>query len=85
MTDILPIASAVYYKKGLYRKALECLDKAAKLTSDDPTIMEHIGDTYLKLNLPQKALEYYRLALEKKENEKTDLQEKIRELETRGF
>ena len=75
----------VYYKKGLYRKALEYLDKAVRLIPEDPTILEHIGDTYLKLELPQKALDYYRLALVKKENEKTDLQEKIRELETRGF
>ena len=77
----------VYYKKGLYRKALECLEKAVKLIPDDPTILEHIGDTHLKLDHPQKALEYYRLALAKKEkeNEKTDLQAKIQELEKKGF
>ncbi len=77
----------VYFKKGLYRKALECLEKAVKLIPDDPTILEHIGDTCLKLNHPQKALAYYRLALAKqeKENEKNDLQAKILEIEKKGF
>jgi tetratricopeptide (TPR) repeat protein len=77
----------VYYKKGLYLKALEYLEKAVKLIPDDPTILEHIGDTHLKLDQPRKALEYYRLALTKKEkeNEKTDLQAKIQEIEKKGF
>lgn len=75
----------VYYKKGLYHKALEYLEKAEKLIPDDPTILEHIGDTYLKLDNPMKAMEYYRLALVKKEKEKNGLSAKIQELEKKGF
>ncbi|MDO9110962.1 MAG: tetratricopeptide repeat protein, partial [Desulfatirhabdiaceae bacterium] len=77
----------VYYKKGLYHKAIEYLEKAVKLIPDDPTILEHIGDTYLKLDNPLKALEYYRLSMAKKEKEKekNDLSAKIQELEKKGF
>jgi tetratricopeptide (TPR) repeat protein len=77
----------VYYKKGLYQKAMECLEKAVKLVPEDPTILEHIGDTYLKLNHPRKALEYYRLSLSKKEkeSEKADVRAKILEIEKKGY
>ena len=75
----------VYYKQGLFSKAMEYLEKAEKLVPEDPTIMEHIGDTHLKLNHPQKAIDYYRRALSKKDSETQELQDKIQELETRGF
>jgi len=75
----------VYYKKGLYHKALEVLEKAEKWIPDDPTILEHIGDVHLKLNHPRKALEYYRRALVKKENEKNELSAKIQDLERKGY
>ena len=37
----------VYYKKGNYQLALAELLKANELVPDDPTIAEHIGDTYI--------------------------------------
>jgi tetratricopeptide (TPR) repeat protein len=60
----------VYYKKGEYAKALEYLKKAHELVPDDPTIMEHVGDAYLKLNDKVNALKYYQKALSKKDQEK---------------
>ena len=39
----------VYYKKGNYQLALTELLKANQLVPDDPTIAEHIGDTYVSL------------------------------------
>jgi tetratricopeptide (TPR) repeat protein len=74
----------VYYKKGEYAKALEHLKKAHELVPDDPTIMEHVGDAYLKLNDKVNALKYYQKALSKKDKEKEDLQKKIRQLKEGG-
>ena len=74
----------VYYKKGEYAKALEYLKKAHELVPDDPTIMEHVGDAYLKLNDKANALKYYQKALSKKDQEKEDLQKKIRQLKEGG-
>lgn len=37
-----------YFKKGKFKEALRELEKAASLLSD-PTIYDHLGDTYLKL------------------------------------
>ncbi|NOX35042.1 MAG: tetratricopeptide repeat protein [Deltaproteobacteria bacterium] len=53
----------VYYKKGEYKKAVEYLEKAAKLTSFETIISEHLGDAYLKADQPDKALDVYKKAL----------------------
>lgn len=74
----------VYYKKGEYAKALEYLNKAHELVPDDPTIMEHVGDAYLKLNDKVNALKYYQKALSKKDQEKEELQKKIKQLKESG-
>jgi predicted negative regulator of RcsB-dependent stress response len=74
----------VYYKKGEYAKALEYLNKAHELVPDDPTIMEHVGDAYLKLNDKVNALKYYQKALPKKDQEKVELQKKIKQLKDGG-
>ena len=47
---------------------------------DDPIILEHVGDAYLKLDQKDKALEFYRRALLKKNEDKEPLEEKIRSL-----
>jgi tetratricopeptide (TPR) repeat protein len=44
----------LYFKKGEFQEALAELSRAAALI-DDPVIFDHLGDTYLKLNFPQKA------------------------------
>ena len=53
----------VYYQKGDYRRAIEQLEKAVHLVVDDPVIIEHLGDAYLKVGKPGKALRSYRDAL----------------------
>jgi predicted negative regulator of RcsB-dependent stress response len=50
------------------------------LVPDDPVILEHLGDAYLKLNDRPNALKYYRRALEKKDSDRSDLEQKIRSL-----
>lgn len=71
----------VYFKKGLFEKAVEFLEEATRLVPDDPTILEHLGDAYVEVKNPQKGLEYYRKALEKKEEDTGELEQKIRSIE----
>ena len=74
----------VHYRKGKYEDALKELLRAAQnLTRDDPVVLEHIGDTYSKLNRIPQALDYWQKAItlnpenkllaEKIENTKTTM------------
>jgi len=54
----------IYYMQGRYAEALEPLHKARTLVTDDPTIWEHLGDTYQKLNDHSAAVEHWKKALE---------------------
>ena len=79
MTDSL---GWVYYKLGDYEKAVKELEKADLLTPDDPTIIEHLADGYLKLSRIEKALELYEksLTLDPKPDQKERLKKKLKEL-----
>jgi tetratricopeptide (TPR) repeat protein len=70
----------VYYKKGLFDKALKYLEKAVSLVPDDPIILEHLGDIYLKISDKKKALQFYKRSLLKKEKDRDDLEKKIQGL-----
>ena len=50
------------------------------LTKDDPIILEHLGDAYLKLNDTDNALKYYKRSLERKSENKKTLEKKIKDL-----
>ncbi len=52
----------VYYKKGMYEKALEILTEADKLLKD-PVIYDHIGDVHYKMNHTEDAIKYWGLSL----------------------
>ncbi len=75
----------VYYKKGMFEKAVEVLKKAETLSSGDPLIIEHLGDVYVALNDFVKAKEAYENALAKSsDEERIDLLEKkIMDMERR--
>jgi tetratricopeptide (TPR) repeat protein len=50
----------VKFRKGKFDEALSILLRAVQtLTRDDPTVLEHVGDTYAKLNRVPQALEYW--------------------------
>jgi tetratricopeptide (TPR) repeat protein len=66
----------VYYQKGDYPRAIEQLERAVRLVVDDPVIIEHLGDAYLKDDRPGKALRSYRDAL--KASTEAKQQERIR-------
>jgi tetratricopeptide (TPR) repeat protein len=71
----------VYFKKGLYDKALDSLEKAFSIDSSDPTIAEHLGDVYLKKNEYQRSLEMYQKALSLKHQESDKILKKIKEVQ----
>jgi tetratricopeptide (TPR) repeat protein len=58
----------VYFRKGMYTEALEKLLEAEKQLdasgSPDSAVYDHIGDTYMKLGNPAKALAYWKKALQ---------------------
>jgi len=54
----------LHYRQGKYEQALaELLSAAAELKEEDPTVFEHIGDTYLMEKQTAKALEYWQKSL----------------------
>ena len=72
----------LHYRQGKYEQALaELLNAVDALKEDDPTVFEHIGDTYAAMKETSKALQYWEksLALDK-ENKK--LAAKISEAKT---
>ncbi len=52
------------YRRGKYEQALaELLSAASTLKAEDPTVFDHIGDTYEKLQQLPQALDYWQRAL----------------------
>ena len=74
----------VYYKKGLYEKAVETLERAVKLVPNDPIVLEHLGDADIKINDSKKALEYYNRSLKHQKKDKEKIEKKIQTLTKKG-
>lgn len=55
----------VYLRLDRAGDALPYLQDAALLTNNDPVVLQHLGDTYLKLDRRRDAIATYRRALEK--------------------
>ncbi|MEI7850438.1 MAG: tetratricopeptide repeat protein [Kiritimatiellales bacterium] len=53
----------IYYMQGRYAAALDELKKASAFVGDDPSVWEHIGDTYLKLGNLDEASKHWKKAL----------------------
>jgi Flp pilus assembly protein TadD len=55
----------VLFRKGDLAGAREWLEKAAALPdgADDPTVWDHLGDVYVKLDLPDKAREAWQTSV----------------------
>ncbi len=54
----------IYYMQGRYAEALKELQKASVFVADDPSVWEHLGDTYLKLGNRDEASRHWKKALE---------------------
>jgi tetratricopeptide (TPR) repeat protein len=54
-----------YYRTGQFDKAVAQLTRAiAQIKPEDPTVYEHLGDTYIKLNEVAKAVDCWQKAVE---------------------
>lgn len=70
----------VYYKKGLFEKAVSVLEKAVSLEPQDPIILEHLGDAYQKVGNKEKAIECYRRSISHDHKDRKAIEAKIRRL-----
>jgi tetratricopeptide (TPR) repeat protein len=55
----------VYFQMGQAKDALPYLQRAAFMTNNDPVVLQHIGDAYLKLGLRREAIAAWTRALQK--------------------
>ena len=55
----------VYFQMGQVKDALPYLQRAAFMTNNDPVVLQHVGDAYLKLGLRREAIAAWTRALEK--------------------
>jgi tetratricopeptide (TPR) repeat protein len=55
----------VYFKMGKPEEALPYLQRAAVMTDNDPVVLQHVGETLLKLGHRHEALDAWRLGLKK--------------------
>ena len=62
---ILDTYGWVYFQMGQPKDALPYLQRAALITNNDPVVLQHVGDTYLKLGLRREAIATWTRALEK--------------------
>lgn len=54
----------IYFNQGKYEDALTDFNKAFELDNTQPTVAEHIGDVYSKLNQKDKAVEFWEKAVQ---------------------
>jgi tetratricopeptide (TPR) repeat protein len=55
----------VYFQMGQPKDALPYLQRAAFMTNNDPVVLQHVGDAYLKLGLRREAIATWTRALGK--------------------
>jgi tetratricopeptide (TPR) repeat protein len=62
----------ILYQQGKYTEAKSYMDRALKANGEeDPTLLEHMGDIYYKLNDKSKAVDYWKKAQMKGESNPT--------------
>ncbi len=54
----------LYYKRGQLDKAVDILQKAVDAEASDPVLREHLGEVYLKNNMPEAAKAQWSKSLE---------------------
>lgn len=71
----------VYFQLGRYDEALMHLEWASRLAPGDPTVLEHLGDAYFKLENLEAARSSYQQAVELDGDNREQVQRKLDELE----
>jgi tetratricopeptide (TPR) repeat protein len=75
----------VFFRRGEYDRAVEELERAARFVSDDPVILEHLGDAYNAANRYEEAVSAYERSRALREDGGTqDLARKIDEARRRA-
>lgn len=62
---IMDTCGWVYFQMGQIKDSLPYLQRAAVMTNNDPVVLQHVGDAYLKLGLRREAIATWTQALEK--------------------
>jgi tetratricopeptide (TPR) repeat protein len=67
---------------ALLSRAVDELERAAQLTGGDPVVSEHLGDVYLLMGEPERALEMFEQAVRQdpRWEEQPELREKLERL-----
>ncbi|MDR2302957.1 MAG: tetratricopeptide repeat protein [Deltaproteobacteria bacterium] len=78
---IVDTVAWVYYRMGDFKKSLPLLEQAAKLSNEDPVVLEHLGDVLVKEGRQREARQAYAKALEKGHEEPNLINEKIQSIE----
>lgn len=81
---ILDTRATIYIKKEKYKQALEILEKAARMSSNDKFIAYHTGNVYSKMGKSVQALRYYEQAIEIDDNFAEAYNDKAAELSKLG-
>jgi len=67
----------VYYRMGRYEEARAPLERAARELPNDPTVLEHLGDLYARLEEPESAIAAWRQALDSGGGNQETLRQKL--------
>jgi len=73
----------VYFQQGRHSEAVRELERAARGSEEDPVILEHLADAYVRVGAVDEAARIYRWLLETR-GEREDLMVKLRSLEQEG-
>jgi Flp pilus assembly protein TadD len=65
---------------GDYSKALTVLKRAVELVPEDPVILEHLGDAYLKANEKENALKAFERSLKLGHKDRAAIEGKIKQI-----
>ena len=71
----------VRFKRGEFQQAREPMERAAREQPHDPTILEHLGDLYVKLEEPHLALAAWRRAIDRGAETADEIESKVVALE----
>ncbi|MDR2366822.1 MAG: tetratricopeptide repeat protein [Deltaproteobacteria bacterium] len=78
---IVDTVAWIYYRMGDAKKSLPLLEQAAKLSGEDPVVMEHLGDVLMKVGRQAEAKQAYAKALEKGHEQPGLIHEKLQSID----
>jgi tetratricopeptide (TPR) repeat protein len=77
---IVDTVAWIYYRMGDAKKSLPLLEQAAKLSNEDPVILEHLGDVLVNVGRESEAKRIYAKALERGHEKPGVINEKLQSI-----